>query len=256
VPSRPQIRSSQRTGPYAPEMGRLRRCGPGPAVGLAAVLLVAAGCGETHRSAGGGETRVVGGVLTGSVIKSDTTWSCNTSVNLDLVRVELHDTHRDAVHLGPGCTGTIRRLEIVGDGAGLGPGGDGVKVHAGARDLRVLSGYINCGLAGPRKHQDAIQAMGGTSIVFEGLTSSGCANSFMFINTGKGHRGTPHDIRCFKCRAVSHNFSIFVGSSESSGAVGGVFTSRVPPHATPNAESPLLAANRWTSSGLPRRRRK
>ncbi|HEV2590286.1 MAG TPA: hypothetical protein VGU02_00205 [Gaiellaceae bacterium] len=218
--------------------------------------MTAAGCGHSGSSLRSGSSRVVGGVLTGSVIAVHNTWSCSTPVDLDLVRVQLDDTTRDAVHIGPGCTGTIRRLEILGDGAGLGPGGDGVKVHAGARDLRVLSGVINCGRAGPRKHQDAIQAMGGTSVVFNDVTSTGCANSFMFINTGKGRRGTPTGIRCVNCRAVSHNYSIFVGSSESSGATNGVFTSRVPPHVTPNAVSPLVAGNHWKSSGLPRRRRR
>jgi hypothetical protein len=183
-----------------------------------------------------------------------TTWNCRGPVALDLLKVVLHDVRKDAVHLGPGCTGTIRRLEIEGDGASLGPGGDGVKIHAGAHDLQVLGGYIDCGRRRPKKHQDAIQAMGGRNVVFHGISSRGCANSFMFVNTGRGHRAIPDTIRCESCRASTNNYSIFVGSSIASGAVGGVFESRVGPRASATAVAPVLTGNVWTARAGGRRR--
>jgi len=176
----------------------------------------------------------------------DKTWNCRGPVQLDLVRVELSDSDRDAVHLDSGCTGTIRRLEIPGDGGGSGPGVDGVKVHAGAHDITVLSGTIDCGAKFHHKHQDAIQAMGGTRVVFHDIVSHGCANSFMFVNTGRGGHQVPHGIQCIGCTASTNNYSIFLGHSVGSGAVGGTFVSRVPPHATPNAVAPAVAANSWT----------
>ena len=182
----------------------------------------------------------------GSVDVSNTTWHCRSSVDLAVVRVVLHGQRQDAVHIDRGCKGTIGRLEIVGNGRGLGPGGDGVKVHDGAHDLTILGGFIDCGAKRKGKHQDAIQAMGGRNVVFRNLTSSHCANSFMFINSGRHRRGMPTDIRCIGCSASTRNYSIFVGRSVDSGAVGGHFSSRVPPRTTALAVRPALDGNQWT----------
>jgi hypothetical protein len=111
----------------------------------------------------------------------------------------------------------------------------------------VLSGTIDCGRTVHGKHQDAIQAMGGTRIAFHGIISHGCANSFMFVNMGRGRRQVPHGIRCIDCAASTHNYSIFVGASVGSGAVGGRFRSRVPPHVTHSAVSPDVVGDSWTS---------
>jgi len=221
------------------------------ALALGGCLLLLAACGGRTRVSSGGVSAPIstrpGGVLAGTVVLHDRTWNCDGPVQLALVRVELTDTAKDAVHLGPGCTGTIRRLEIPGDGAGNGPGGDGVKVHAGAHDLVVLGGTIDCGRKVHGKHQDAIQAMGGLRIAFHGIVSHGCANSFMFVNTGRGGREVPHEIRCIGCSASTNNYSIFVGSSVGSGAVDGHFRSRVPPHITHSAVSPDVSGDSWTS---------
>lgn len=225
----------------------LRTCSK--ALAVVGCLVLLAGCGGTSRRTTRKKEPIGtrnGSVLAGTIVLHDRTWNCHSRVNLDLVRVELSDSGKDAVHLGPGCTGTIERLEIPGNGAGRGPGGDGVKVHAGAHNIVVLGGYIDCGQKFHHKHQDAIQAMGGSHVVFYKIASTGCANSFMFINTGRGKRQVPSGIRCYGCAASSHNYSIFTGSSVQSGAVGGTFTSRVPPKATRSAVAPLLAGNHWT----------
>ncbi len=178
----------------------------------------------------------------------DRTWHCRGPVDLDLVRVELHATSADAVHLDRGCTGTIRSLEIVGNGAGLGPGGDGVKIHAGAHDLQILGGFIDCGARAKAKHQDAIQAMGGARVVFRHLTSRWCRNSFMFINRGNHRHGLPTGILCVSCQARTRNYSVFIGNSVDSGARESNFVSRVRPKHLPQARSPVEIQNTWIAA--------
>jgi hypothetical protein len=187
-----------------------------------------------------------------SITVTDKTWHCHGPVDLDVVRVVVHGTSKDAVHLDKGCTGTIRTIQVVGDGGALGPGGDGVKIHAGAHDLRILGGFINCGAKGRGVHQDAIQAMGGEQVVFHSISSRGCANAFMFINQGRGDRGIPRGIVCERCRAQTDNYSVFLATSIQSGARTSSFVARFRPRARAGAVEPVLDGNTWTqrSSGL------
>ncbi len=209
------------------------------------LLLAAAGCG------GNGAFRPPG-TLTGTITKSGHTWHCRRRVDLDLVQVTIDDLPQDAVHLDRGCTGVIKRLVIVGDGGSLGPGGDGVKIHAGAHDLQILGGEIDCGAKSPGAHQDAIQAMGGSDVTFEHIQSRGCANAFMFVNWGVGKREKPSGIVCRDCNAETRNYSVSIRNSVRSGATGGDYVSRVPPQATPAASDPVLSGNSWApaSNGL------
>lgn len=219
------------------------------ALGGIALALALSGCGSTHQAAPTSratEPVAPASPATGSVVLSNTTWHCRSSVDLTLVRVTLHDQSMDAVHLDRGCNGTIKRLEVVGDGSGVGPGGDAVKVHNGAHDLRILGGMIDCGEKGPAKHQDAIQAMGGRNVIFEGIDSRYCSNSFMFINSGRNRRGLPTQVQCIKCTAATRNYSVFVGRSVDSGAQRSTFMSRVPPRTTASAVRAVLQNNEWT----------
>lgn len=209
-----------------------------------ATAACAAGC--SGHGTGTPVERAVTVPARGQVDVVDQTWHCRGPVALSVLRVTMHGTSADAVHLDAGCTGTIGRIEIVGNGAGIGPGGDAVKIHRGAHDLRIGGGFIDCGRKAKRKHQDAIQAMGGRRITFVGIASTGCANSFMFVNSGKHRRSTPTAIVCTGCRARTRNYSVFVGRSISSGIRGGTFRSRVRPRATPSAVSPLLAQGAWS----------
>ena len=206
------------------------------------LALVLSGCGGTHHAAPHAPPVTQS---TGSVVLSDRTWHCRSSVDLALVRVTLHAQSMDAVHLDRGCKGTIRRLEVVGDGGAVGPGGDAVKVHDGAHDLRILGGTIDCGQKAPGKHQDAIQAMGGSNVIFENIASRYCSNSFMFINSGRNRRGVPTQVQCIDCTAATRNYSIFVGRSIDSGAQHGSFSSRVPPRTTASAVRAVLQNNAW-----------
>jgi hypothetical protein len=218
------------------------------AVAVVTIITVALGLAALFR---GGSSSHQGKTLRGAVLKTDHTWRCRGRVDLRLVRVAIHRGAKgDAVHLDRGCTGVIDRLEIVGNGGDLGPSGDGVKIHAGAHDLRILAGFINCGKKSEHGHQDAIQAMGGKRVTFLWIESHGCANSFMFINSGRRRREKPEDVVCEYCRAMTNNFSVSVRNSVRSGALGGHFVSRVAPSATATATAPVLEHNGWRQSGV------
>ena len=122
-----------------------------------------------------------------------------------------------------------------------------MKIHAGAHDLEIRGGLINCGARSPGKHQDAIQAMGGARVVFHGISSRWCRNSFMFINRGNHKRGLPTGIVCDSCRAETKNYSVFIGHSVDSGATHSTFVSRVRPKHLPQALHPLESRNSWTA---------
>lgn len=181
-----------------------------------------------------------------SITLVDRTWFCDGPVNLNVVRVVMHGTHKDAVHLDQGCTGSIQSLQVVGDGGALGPAGDGVKVHPGAHDLQIMGGFINCGKKSRGKHQDAIQAMGGRNVVFHNITSRGCISSFMFINWGRLRAERPTGILCVHCRAETSHYSLFVGNSTDSGAKSSSFVSRARPRVLRGAVQPILSGNTWT----------
>jgi hypothetical protein len=133
-------------------------------------------------------------------VRTDQTWTCDTKVDLDLVQVSIPAGPRqDAVHLRPGCTGRIGRLEVTQRS------GDGVKVAEGAHDLTVDSGSIRCLDKAPRMHQDGIQAMGGTNITFRGLSidcgrrDTRLINSNLFIKQSGRSLQPPTDIVCEDC---------------------------------------------------------
>jgi hypothetical protein len=136
----------------------------------------------------------------GDVVRTDQTWTCTGPVDLDLLQVSIPAGPRqDAVHLRPGCTGRIGRLEVTQRS------GDGVKVAEGVHDLTVEGGSIRCLDKSPRVHQDGIQAMGGMNITFHGL-SIDCGrrdtrkiNSNLFIKQGKHSTLPPTDVVCEQC---------------------------------------------------------
>jgi hypothetical protein len=134
-------------------------------------------------------------------VRTDQMWTCDSKIDLDLVQVSIPAGGRrqDAVHLRPGCTGRIGRLEITQRS------GDGVKVAEGVHDLTVDGGSIRCLAKAPRVHQDGIQAMGGQNITFHGLLVD-CGrrdtrkiNSNLFIKQGLHSTLPPSDIVCEEC---------------------------------------------------------
>jgi hypothetical protein len=132
-----------------------------------------------------------------SVYLIDQSFNCRGPVDLDLVRVTMRTAVDDAIHLRPGCTGRIGRVEIDTWTA------DGIKVNPEyapvPQDIVIGSGYINCHERYGSVHQDGIQVMGGERIVFQGLvvrcTTAG--NAQFFVSAAVG--GMPKDIVCRGC---------------------------------------------------------
>jgi hypothetical protein len=156
------------------------------------------------------------GVLTGSIAQTDQTWVCRGPVDLDSVSVTMTSAFStrkrgDAVHLEPGCTGRIGRLEVVTSVA------DGVKVAEGAHDLAVDAGTINCRGKVADVHQDGMQVMGGARITFRGLridcgrSQDSLINSNLFIKRSGRSVHPPTDVVCVDCflgGSAAHTASI------------------------------------------------
>ena len=105
----------------------------------------------------------------------------------------------DAVHLEPGRTGHIGRLDVVTSVA------DGVKVAEGVHDLAVGGGTIRCQGKVADVHQDGMQVMGGTRITFRGLridcgrSEDSLINSNRFIKRSGRSVNPPADVICVDC---------------------------------------------------------
>lgn len=128
-------------------------------------------------------------------------WTCKGPVALDSVyiNVDTNAVHEDAVKLAAGCTGSIGSLVVVTQSA------DGVKVTEGAHDLLIGSGSVVCLDKAPDLHQDAVQAMGGSSVLFKGLTLDcgradvSLIDSNFFVKMAGSSTEPPSDIVCDGC---------------------------------------------------------
>jgi hypothetical protein len=163
----------------------------------------------------------------GKVVQVDRTWFCDSKVDLALVKVTMTPAAgaqrrtADAVHLEPGCTGRIGRLEITQSA------GDGVKVAQGAHDLTIEGGSIRCLAKAPGLHQDGIQVMGGTRITFRGLnvdcgrSTDRKINSNLYIRQAGKSTQPPTDVVCDACAFggwAAH--TVFIRRSVRSGVTG------------------------------------
>jgi hypothetical protein len=132
-----------------------------------------------------------------SVYLVDQSFDCRGPIDLDLVKVTMRTAVDDAIHLRPGCTGRIGRVEIDTWTA------DGIKINSEyapvPQDILIGGGYINCHERYGSIHQDGVQAMGGERILFQGLavrcTTAG--NAQFFVQAAVG--GLPRDIVCEGC---------------------------------------------------------
>ena len=152
-----------------------------------------------------------------NVVETNQTWVCTSAVDLDSVTVTMTPLasgtgeQRDAVHLQPGCTGTIGRIDVTTSVA------DGVKVAAGVHDLVVGGGTIRCLAKRPVLHQDGIQVLGGDRITFRdmnvncGRPAESLINSNMFINMAGRATTPPTDVVCDGCTfggGAAHTVSV------------------------------------------------
>ena len=156
------------------------------------------------------------GVLTGSIAQTDQTWTCRGPVDLESVSVTMTSalTSRrggDAVHLEPGCTGRIGRLDVVTSVA------DGVKVAEGVHDLGIGGGSVRCAGKVADVHQDGVQVMGGARITLRGLRidcgrpRDALINSNLFIKRSGSSVDPPTDVVCVDCflgGSAAHTASI------------------------------------------------
>lgn len=151
------------------------------------------------------------------VVQTDKTWVCSSAVQLDSVTVTMTPNasgkgdQRDAVHLQPGCTGTIGQIDVTTSVA------DGIKVAGGVHDLVVGGGTIRCLAKAPVLHQDGIQVLGGERITFQdmhvdcGRPAESLINSNMFINMAGRATTPPTDVVCDGCAfggGAAHTVSV------------------------------------------------
>jgi hypothetical protein len=152
-----------------------------------------------------------------TIVQVDRTWTCRHAVNLKLVRVTMTAAagairkHADAIHLRPGCTGRIGRVEVTQSA------GDGIKVAEGAHDLRIDGGFVHCLAKAPGLHQDGVQVLGGDRITFRhldidcGRAGERLINSNLFIREAGRSTHPPTDVVCDECTLGSdaaHTVSI------------------------------------------------
>lgn len=171
------------------------------------MVLVLAGVG----SAGSGQT----------LIRDNAGWTCNTTVDYDLVRITT--PLGDALRVGPNCSGRIGRLEISGV-----VNGDGVKIQnpsgasSTAHDLIVEGGFVSCsGRSTDGTHQDGLQAMGGRDITFRNVVFDcyGGGGGNWFVNRGGGGATTPTNIVCDHCAMGAHHSNQVNGATSVNSGV-------------------------------------
>jgi hypothetical protein len=132
------------------------------AAALGAAVYNATGHDSTRAAA---TTTITRSYADGTCDTKSICWICDGPVALDSVdvSVETSAAHIDAVHLASGCTGTIGSLTVTTASA------DGVKVAEGVHDLTIGGGSVTCTAKALTLHQDAVQAMGGSAVTFEGV---------------------------------------------------------------------------------------
>jgi hypothetical protein len=147
---------------------------------------------------------------TGSVVRTDASWSCTRPVDLDLVKITMRSASDHAVYLDIGCTGRIVRIEIDTWTK------DGVKVR-GASDLVVNGGYIACHGRDLDVHQDGVQAQGGQRVTFRNLTVDCPSSNNAAFFVSKAGSSTPTDIVCDRCTLKAANSTVNIKLSVRSG---------------------------------------
>jgi hypothetical protein len=144
------------------------------------------------------------------VVVINQTWSCGSTVNLDLVKVTITDANKNAIGLAGGCTGRIGSVEIDTWVT------DGIRVTTSdPHDLVVEGGYIRCHDRSDNTHQDGIQVRGGQRVTFRNLLiDCGTANNGAIFITGD----TTADIVCEQCFLKPGNSTLYISSGSGSGA--------------------------------------
>jgi RTX calcium-binding nonapeptide repeat (4 copies) len=131
------------------------------------------------------------------VFRVNRSFNCRGHVNKTLVKVTMRRRVDDAIHLRPGCTGRIERIEVHTRTA------DGVKINAehapAPHDISIRGGYIRCHRQARSVHQDGVQAMGGRRITFSNvdIRCRTAGNAQFFVQAAVG--GYPRAVVCVRC---------------------------------------------------------
>jgi hypothetical protein len=177
------------------------------ALAVLALLALGAGCGGDVAP----EDPFVD-LTRGNVTLTDQGWYCGSRVDVDRLEVTVRHADVDAIHLARGCTGRIGELIVVQYRR------DGVKVSAGAHDLVVEKGTIECRAQKPESHQDGIQAMGGHRVTFRNVrVDCPTRSSGFFVRRGGRDQELPVDILCVGCFIRGGSYSVRLNDSVRSG---------------------------------------
>lgn len=151
-------------------------------------------------------------LTSGSIKLQDQSWYCGGRVDVDRLEVTIRHLDLDAVELGRGCTGRIGEIVVVQYQK------DGIKVTAGAYDLVVEKGTIDCLGQKAGGHQDGVQAMGGTRVTFRDLDiDCQTRSSGFFVRKGGRADEVPTDVVCEGCSIRGGGYSVRVNESVRSG---------------------------------------
>jgi hypothetical protein len=169
--------------------------------------------------AGPGPWKTQQTTLTGSVEQTDRTWVCDRPVRLDSVTVEITPNaprHQGVgIRLDAGCTGTIEAIHVVSAVS------DGIDVHE-ARDLTINGGSIVCNGRAAEAHQDGIQAMAGSNVVFRRVTVDcpTASNAGFYVNAIPGRPSAPERILFLDGRiGPTQSSTVFVGRHQTGSGV-------------------------------------
>ena len=211
----------------------------------------------------------------GTTIYADTVWNCTQplenygelpiTVKSRIDNASAQPDNVEAVWLsGPDCAGdgdpeTIDLiLEIEGDGAGIGPSGDAVKLRGGPHDIEV-TGYANCGAPGAEGLQDGVHAMLGYRIRFVDFVIGNpaeerptCAGVGFFVEERSAKDPRPKDVLCIRCTIVVKSRGLVVGDSIRSGARSSQMIAELESVVDKAAVDPINEHNRWTRLGKAR----
>jgi hypothetical protein len=210
------------------------------------------------------------GATPGTTIRTNETWLCDRpledygdlpiTVKSKIDNAAVQPQPVDAVTLsGPDCAGdgdpnTIDLvLEVEGDGSGVGPSSDAVKVKLGAHDIEI-SGFADCGAQAPGVRQNGIHVMLGYRITFvdfrvgdldEGLWTCDGDGGALSIEERSEDDPEPEDVVCVRCAIISGNRSLYIGDSVRSGSRDSTFVSDREVFVEPGAEDPVTTGNTW-----------
>lgn len=170
---------------------------------LLALVGLAASCGSDSTNSS---------LTSGNITLEEQSWYCGGRVDVDRLEVTIRTAVIDAIELGRGCTGRIGEIVVVQYQK------DGVKVTAGAYDLVVEKGTIECLGQRAGGHQDGVQAMGGTRITFKNLeVDCQTRSSGFFVRTGGRAEERPTDVVCEGCSIRGGGYSVRINESVRSG---------------------------------------